>query len=380
METCPASTSADFRRDLSAATEDVQRGVSAGRSAAGNTQWDKWVLYTTQLGLDPFLTTIKDKVPILQVFLRRVRFGKLSAQGRQIKSRSAEDYIRTVAQTYLTLGSDDPRSDSDGKVDFRLRRMLKAYAKDDPAPNRVKPVPVPVLHHILSVASTTADPLIIATADMICIAFFFLLRPGEYTVSPAESTPFELKDVQFFMGQRRLDINTALEAEILSATFASLTFDKQKNSVRGEVIGHAPSGHLSLCAVRAIGRRVLHLRSHNALPSTPLASAFTATGLQHVKPSQITDALRMAVQFLGPSLGFLPTDVSARCLRAAGANALLCGGVDTDVIRLLGRWRSDEMLRYLHTQANPLIRTFSRQMLAGGTFTLIPNQLVPVNP
>ena len=258
--------------------------------------------------------------------------------------------------------------------------MLKAYAKDDPAPNRVKPVPVPVLHHILSVASTTADPLIIATADMICIAFFFLLRPGEYTVSPAESTPFELKDVQFFMGQRRLDINTALEAEILSATFASLTFDKQKNSVRGEVIGHAPSGHLSLCAVRAIGRRVLHLRSHNALPSTPLASAFTATGLQHVKPSQITDALRMAVQFLGPSLGFLPTDVSARCLRAAGANALLCGGVDTDVIRLLGRWRSDEMLRYLHTQANPLIRTFSRQMLAGGTFTLIPNQLVPVNP
>ena len=380
METCPASTSADFRRDLSAATEDVQRGVSAGRSAAGNTQWDKWVLYTTQLGLDPFLTTIKDKVPILQVFLRRVRFGKLSAQGRQIKSRSAEDYLRTVAQTYLTLGSDDPRSDSDGKVDFRLRRMLKAYAKEDPAPNRVKPVPVPVLHHILSVASTTADPLIIATADMICIAFFFLLRPGEYTVSPAESTPFELKDVQFFMGQRRLDINTALEAEILSATFASLTFDKQKNSVRGEVIGHAPSGHLSLCAVRAIGRRVLHLRSHNALPSTPLASAFTATGLQHVKPSQITDALRMAVQFLGPSLGFLPTDVSARCLRAAGANALLCGGVDTDVIRLLGRWRSDEMLRYLHTQANPLIRTFSRQMLAGGTFTLIPNQLVPVNP
>ena len=358
----------------------MQRGISAGRSAAGNTQWDKWVLYTTHMGLDPFLTTIKDKVPILQVFLRRVRFGKLSAQGRQIKSRSAEDYLRTVAQTYLTLGSDDPRSDSDGKVDFRLRRMLKAYAKEDPAPNRVKPVPVPVLHHILSVASTTADPLIIATGDMICIAFFFLLRPGEYTVSPAESTPFERKDVQLFMGQRRLDINTALEAELLSATFASLTFDKQKNSVRGEVIGHAPSGHPSLCAVRAIGRRILHLRSHNALPSTPLASAFTATGLQHVKPSQITDALRMAVQFLGPSLGFLPTDVSARCLRAAGANALLCGGVDTDVIRLLGRWRSDEMLRYLHTQANPLIRTFSRQMLAGGTFTLIPNQLVPVNP
>ena len=76
-------------------------------------------------------------------------------------------------------------------------------------------------------------------------------------------------------------------------------------------------------------------------------------------------------------MGFLPQDVSARCLRAAGANALLCGGVDTDVIRLLGRWRSDEMLRYLHTQAGPVLRDFSRKMLAGGSFTLIPNQHVP---
>jgi hypothetical protein len=33
--------------------------------------------------------------------------------------------------------------------------------------------------------------------------------------------------------------------------------------------------------------------------------------------------------------------------------ALLNGGVDTDIIRLIGRWRSDKMLRYLHVQAEP---------------------------
>ena len=258
--------------------------------------------------------------------------------------------------------------------------MLKSYAKTDPAPNRVKPVPVPVLRRVLAVAHGSGDELLIATADMICIAFFYLLRPGEYTVSPADSTPFELKDVQLFAGQRRLDLNTALDAELLSATFASLTFDKQKNGVRGEVIGHATSGDRQLCAVRALARRVIHLRSHAAPPSTPLAGAFTASGHKLVKPALITNAIRLAVTHLGPSLGFLPSDVSARCLRAAGANALLCGGVDTDVIRLLGRWRSDEMLRYLHTQANPLLRTFAHQMLSGGQFTLIPNQLVPIDP
>jgi hypothetical protein len=58
--------------------------------------------------------------------------------------------------------------------------------------------------------------------------------------------------------------------------------------------------------------------------------------------------------------------------------ALLCAHVDTDIIRLLGRWRSDEMLRYLHVQAEPVMRDFSRRMLSGGTFTLLPNQDVPI--
>ena len=255
--------------------------------------------------------------------------------------------------------------------------MLKAYAKDDPPPNRVKPVPVPVIRRLMAVALASNDSFNIAIADMICIAFFFLLRPGKYAISPAESTPFELKDTQLFRGMQKLNLTTASEADILTSTFCSLTFDKQKNGVRGEVVGHSPSGDLTLCPVRAIGRCILHLRRHNAPQDTPLACAYTANGIARVKPSHITHAIRLAVTFLGPSLGFLPQDVTARCLRASGANALLCSGVDTDVIRLLGRWRSDEMLRYLHTQAGPVTREFSRKMLAGGAFTLIPNQLVP---
>ena len=199
----------------------MQRGVSTGRSAASNTHWDKWVEFVNILGLDPFLHSIQDKIPILQVFLLQVRTGQLAAQGRQIKSRSAEDYLRSVAQTYLTLGAPDPRADDAGNVDFRIQRMLKSYSKADPAPNRVKPVPVQVLRRIMAVALASNDPFLIATADMICVAFFFLLRPGEYAISPSESTPFELKDVQLFIGQRRLNLETALDAELLSATFAS---------------------------------------------------------------------------------------------------------------------------------------------------------------
>jgi hypothetical protein len=56
----------------------------------------------------------------------------------------------------------------------------------------------------------------------------------------------------------------------------------------------------------------------------------------------------------------------------------LCAHVDTDIIKLLGRWRSDEMLRYLHVQAEPVMRNFSARMLQNGTFTLHPNEAVPL--
>lgn len=43
--------------------------------------------------------------------------------------------------------------------------------------------------------------------------------------------------------------------------------------------------------------------------------------------------------------------------------ALLCARVDTDMIRLLGCWRSNEMPRYLHVQSFPLLAPLSQQML-----------------
>jgi hypothetical protein len=53
--------------------------------------------------------------------------------------------------------------------------------------------------------------------------------------------------------------------------------------------------------------------------------------------------------------------------------AILCAKVDTDMIRLLGRWHSNKMLRYLHVQSFPLLAPLSQQMLRHGHFTLMPN-------
>ena len=363
---------------LGTCQEKVKAGVSLGRAKATETGWEQWCLFCCQLALDPFLETFEDKVPFLQVFGQRVRDGELAKDGNSVRARTAEDYIRFVAQTFLGVGSPDPRYGEHNKIDFRIGRMIAAWKKEDPPTKRVKPIPVQVIRRILFIASTSSCEMVQANADMICIAFFFLLRPGEYTDETGKDKhPFRLCDVQLFYGRIRIDLATATVAQIRQATFATLTFTTQKNGVPNEVIGLGLSGNPHVCPVKSVIRRVLHLRAHNAPMDVPLARVMGMT--RKVTAATISQTLKTAVAVIGPELGFLPKDISARSLRAAGAMALLLARVDTDIISLIGRWRSDEMLRYLHVQAAPLMAEYSRRMLEAGSYSLLPHHDVPMH-
>jgi hypothetical protein len=193
--------------------------------------------------------------------------------------------------------------------------------------------------------------------------------------------PFRLCDTQLFHGPVRLDLTHASDAALLGATFSSLTVTTQKNGVPGEVVGLAHSGNPQFSPTVCIARRVIHLRAHAAPPTTSLASVWCArtNKFKPIKAADIAAALKLGCTFLGPQYGFLPADILARSLRASGAMALLCAHVDTDIIRLLARWRLDEMLRYLHVQAEPVMRDFASRMLQNGTFTLHPTEAVPLH-
>ena len=52
--------------------------------------------------------------------------------------------------------------------------------------------------------------------------------------------------------------------------------------------------------------------------------------------------------------------------------ALLMERVDTDMIRLMGSWRSDVMLRYLHTTAKTFTEGLASRMVQHGDYALIP--------
>ncbi len=199
--------------------------------------------------------------------------------------------------------------------------MIKSWKSFDPASLHVKPIPIQVIQRVATLLqlSSADDSLYQATTDMIILAFFFLLRPREYTDN--DNTLFCLKDVQLFIGPHCLNLQISSAAELTQACFGSLTFTDQKNVVCGKVISQALMGDCFVCPVKVLVQRVLYLWSHNAPPTTPLSQVFNTPA--RVTPSVLTATLRDCVQYLGPNLGFLPSEVSARSLRAAGATALL---------------------------------------------------------
>ena len=140
-----------FEDDLVAAQREVQQGVSLQRANAASGHWETWAAFCAQLAFDPFLANIEDPVNILQVFAKKYRTGKLAPRGKNVRSRTVEDALRSVGQTFSGVGTSDPRLNASGDIDFRLQRQLSCYKKQDPPPNRVKPVPIQVIRRLVNV-------------------------------------------------------------------------------------------------------------------------------------------------------------------------------------------------------------------------------------
>ena len=229
----------------------MAHGVHHSRASASATHWNTWLDFCDELRLDPTLANLADPVPVLQVFALRYRTGVCSPSKQPVRSRTVEDALRSVGQTFSGVGAPDPRLTTLGHVDHRLKRMLQSFQKQDPPPHRVKPLPLPIIQHIAATAHASTDVALQAIADMIILAFFFLLRPGEYTGTSNDAQPFRLCDIALSVGNTKLDLSSASDSSLFGATFVTLEFTTQKNGVRGEVIGLGRSGDPLCCPVLA---------------------------------------------------------------------------------------------------------------------------------
>jgi hypothetical protein len=126
-----------------------------------------------------------------------------------------------------------------------------------------------ILHNVHEQAVLFADDISLTVSELSYMAFFWLLRPGEYC-SGMTSHPSGLCDLQLFIGQQRMDPLTCSLANLNRVTFVAMTFTAQKNGFQGKIIGHSRSGHSFRCPVVSLLNRVRYLRTHGATLDTPM--------------------------------------------------------------------------------------------------------------
>jgi hypothetical protein len=151
------------------------------------------------------------------------------------------------------------------------------------------------------------------------------------------------------LGRPPIDPLTASPDSLLSATFVILIFVDQKNAVRGKTVGHGHSGDPQACPVLAIVCRILHLHSFNAPPHMPLC-ALNATG-SSISARSITALLHQGGLAFSICNNITLPILHQKGQRATGASALLAQGANFKTIKLLGRWKSDAAMQYLHLQS-----------------------------
>jgi Phage integrase family len=244
--------------------------------------------------------------------------------------------------------------------------MIHGYKREDPASEPKLAVPVSITEHILNTHSRHC-PKSEATADLINIAFYYLLRVGEYTKPRSTKTntiPFRVQDITFRRANGTLIPNTSPLATLLTAAEATIRMPNQKNGVKGQCIHQECTGSQH-SPVKSLARRVHNILSNQGTPTTNIF-CYTSplnVGWNSITAQHINTTLKQAAGEIGLyQLGYTEADVSSHSLRAGGAMAMHLNGVDANTIRKMGRWKSDTFLMYIHEQISAFATGVSIKM------------------
>jgi hypothetical protein len=127
-------------------------------------------------------------------FAERIRQGYCSRR-LKVQAQTPETALRHVVQTLVLAGYPDSRWSYGSKdLHLPLLRLLRSYKTDNPALQPQLALPVRVHQCSVDPYNPKDTPTVCAIADLLTIVFFFLLRPGEYTMPSART---KSRTVQF---------------------------------------------------------------------------------------------------------------------------------------------------------------------------------------
>lgn len=342
--------------------------------------------------VDPFLQNVHpiDRDLVVSAFAARVRTGAFG-RGKQVTAKEVRTALAAVSKTIELAGQHSPLYRADNKYTLQLERCVEGMKRDDPPATPQLALPVTVVEALHQRATAAQCPQLSAISDLASIAFYYLLRVGEYThprmvknqgkhVRATRTVQFTVGNVGFFKNGKILSQRSDLQT-LLTADGATLKITNQKNGRMGETIHHE-TVNMSHGPVQALARRVHHILLHGGTEDTLLCDFVTPTGTWScVTPTDMRQELRSTVRDLNLHLhGIDPDLVGVHSLRAGGAMAMKLHGLDDTTIMKQGRWTSLTFLMYIHAQIAHLGKDISTKMSTAVPFTNIASIEHPAPP
>ncbi len=207
MECLPHRTSTRYASDFRIADVGFFDGRVASTTKKRKLWWTYWTAYVRPLGLDPYLqgVTYHLQVRSLSGFVGRVRTGYYG-RNRQITASSVTSTLTAIGMTIALAYGNNPTkmAGAQHKMIPRLAQMLSGFCNNDPPTIKKLPVEIDIPECIalcsLRPTATVRDQV---TTDLILVAFYYLLRVGEYMMKSTQNNAkrtvqFRLQDVTFF--------------------------------------------------------------------------------------------------------------------------------------------------------------------------------------
>ena len=353
----------------------IDNGVTAQTAKTRQKYWHHWKTYVGQWKQDCFLenNTEIERGIILTAFAARVRSG-FYGRGTQVKVPTVQEALAAISKTAELAGKPSPVYKYEENYILPVQRCIEGMRRNDPPsiPQLAVPISVPLQCYKYAYEQSTISYREKATADLALIAFFYLLRVGEYTsprkilrnnrlIRTTRTIQFRTQDVGFWKQDKQLDRNSSLEV-LLTADSATLKISNQKNGKMGQTI-HQEGLEGEHSPVKALARRIHHILANSGNDDTLLCMYSHEHALKAVTPMDMIQSIRRSVKTLKlDEAGIDPDIVGVHSLRAGGAMALKLHGESNTTIMKHGRWSGLTFLQYIHNQIGHLSKDLSKKM------------------
>ena len=359
--------------DCIAAWRAASTGVVAKTAQTREKYWKHWARYASVCGVDPFLQDVPpiEQDIIVTAFAARVRTGHYG-RGLPITVSGVTSALAAISKTIKLAGQQSPIYRGDQKYTLAIERMVEGFRREDPPSTPQLAVPVTVPHNCYSAGLLSQDPQILASGCLATIAFYFLLRVGEYTqpkwvirngkkIRATRTVQFEVGHIGFFKNGKILPRSSPLTT-LLTSDSATLKITNQKNGRMGETVHQRATNKVG-CPVQALARRVHHILSNGGTTKNLIGDYFANDKWASVTSKDMISLVRASVKALKLHENGIDADlVGSHSLRAGGAMAMKLHKHPDTTIKKMGRWSSLTFLQYIHTQIAHLSDTISKDM------------------